>query len=53
MKKCFRVEQTTISYFRKILSAAIIIFAFVLIFGIARTIQRLIIRSDIRKQLKD
>lgn len=47
------VTGLMVSYYWNIPSGATIIFAFVLIFGIARTIQRLIIRSDIRKQLKD
>ncbi|NTW24986.1 MAG: metal ABC transporter permease [Lentimicrobium sp.] len=40
-----------ISYFWNIPSGATIIFAFVVIFGIAKTIQSLMVRSDIRKQL--
>lgn len=47
------VTGLMVSYYWNIPSGATIIFAFVLIFGIAKTIQRLIIRSDIRKQLKD
>jgi len=45
------VSGLMISYYWNIPSGATIIFAFVLIFGIAKTVQSLIIRSDIRKQL--
>lgn len=46
------VTGLLISYYWNIPSGATIIFAFVLIFAVARAIQRLIIRSDIKKQLK-
>ncbi|MHC1775045.1 MAG: metal ABC transporter permease [Lentimicrobium sp.] len=45
------ISGLLVSYFWNIPSGATIIFAFVLIFGIAKTVQSLMIRSDIRKQL--
>ncbi len=45
------VTGLLVSYYWNIPSGATIIFAFVLIFGIAKTIHSLIIRSEIRKQL--
>lgn len=45
------VSGLMISYYWNIPSGATIIFAFVLIFGIAKAVQSLIIRSDIRRQL--
>jgi len=40
-----------ISYFWNIPSGATIIFAFVVIFGVAKAVQSLMVRADIRKQL--
>ncbi|MBK6345052.1 MAG: hypothetical protein IPN08_14060 [Bacteroidales bacterium] len=51
MKRRFRIKQITISYTWNIPSGTTIIFDFVLFSGIAKTVQSLIIRSDIRKQL--
>jgi zinc transport system permease protein len=45
------VSGLMISYYWNIPSGATIIFAFVLIFGIAKAVQSLMIRSDIRRQL--
>ncbi len=45
------VSGLMVSYYWNIPSGATIIFAFVLIFGISKTIQSLMIRSDIRRQL--
>jgi len=47
------VTGLMVSYFRNIPSGATIIFAFVLIFGIAKVVQYLKFRSDIIRQLKD
>ncbi|MBK6963514.1 MAG: metal ABC transporter permease [Bacteroidales bacterium] len=44
------ISGLLVSYFWNIPSGATIIFAFVLIFGIAKAIQSLMIRADIRKQ---
>jgi zinc transport system permease protein len=45
------VTGLLVSYYWNIPSGATIIFAFVLIFGIAKAVQSLIVRSDIRRQL--
>jgi zinc transport system permease protein len=45
------VAGLMISYYWNIPSGATIIFAFVLIFGLAKTVHSMVIRSDIRKQL--
>jgi zinc transport system permease protein len=46
------ISGLLISYFWNIPSGATIIFAFVLIFGIAKVVQSLMVRSDIRRQLE-
>jgi zinc transport system permease protein len=45
------VTGLLVSYYWNIPSGATIIFAFVLIFGVAKAVQSLIVRSDIRRQL--
>ncbi len=45
------ISGLLVSYFWNIPSGATIIFAFVLIFGFAKVVKSLMIRSDIRKQL--